>query len=80
MPHPSSQIRKQPTNIATTWRNYETGLSSPPISPSASWCYEPNSYLHLLQRAYISLVQHCKGKLHQKKSGLLVYHIKWCGV
>lgn len=81
MPHPSSQSRKQPTNIATTWRNYETGLSSPPVSPSVSWSYEPDSYLHLLQRAYISLVQHCKGKLHQKKkSGLLVYDINRCGV
>lgn len=57
-----SPNRKPLTYLTNTWRNCDSGLSSPPASPVATWSSNPDSYLHLLQRAYISLNHHSKGK------------------
>ncbi|KAI8583089.1 hypothetical protein K450DRAFT_224170 [Umbelopsis ramanniana AG] len=65
-PYPFSSNRKPLTYLTDTWRNFDSGLSSPPSSPVATWSSNPDSYLHLLQRAYISLNHHSKdaGLLH----------------
>jgi hypothetical protein len=61
-----SPNRKPLTYLTNTWRNCDSGLSSPPASPVATWSSNPDSYLHLLQRAYISLNHHSKGKSEKK--------------
>ncbi|KAH8556601.1 hypothetical protein BGW37DRAFT_19367 [Umbelopsis sp. PMI_123] len=58
--YPLSSYRKLPGHLGNTWRNFEIGLSSPPASPLTSWSNNPDLYLHLLQRAYLSLTQHSK--------------------
>lgn len=68
MAHQFSPNRKPLTYLTNTWRNCDPGLSSPPASPIATWSSNPDSYLRLLQRAYISLNHHSKGKSKKKKN------------
>ncbi|KAG2188397.1 hypothetical protein INT44_001150 [Umbelopsis vinacea] len=53
MAHPFSSTQKP--HITNPCRNFDSGLSSPPASPVATWSSNPDSYMYLLQRAYISL-------------------------